>query len=177
MTNDLWVIYSQLVNVKNPGKEVNDSCIKYLKRIAKWLTTSNSKDSLLIVGSVGNGKTTLLKSVKIYIDNLHKCDYWVTFQTAKELYKNFDIAPTNPYKHPLYIIDDLGAEPTERIDFGNTVTPMIDIICYRYNRDLPFIATTNIDFYEIENKYDLRIKDRLIEMCDILFIEEDSYRK
>lgn len=185
--NKLYAIYTQLVYLKS-GSKPDKMCLKYIEKVAKWITSPTAKDSLMIVGGVGNGKTTLAKSVAILFNEVNNCDWWVTQKTSKELYDEFEQPNKNDYKHSLLIIDDLGVEPIEKRYFGNISTPLIDVLSYRYNRNIPIIITTNLDFEDkvkkgneieksaIEHKYDLRIKDRLQEMCEVLFISEKSYR-
>lgn len=41
-------------------------------------------------------------------------------------------------------IDDLGTEPREIIEYGNVLSPIIDLISYRYEHQLPTIITSNL---------------------------------
>lgn len=41
-------------------------------------------------------------------------------------------------------IDDLGTEPREIIEYGNVLSPIIDLISYRYEHQLPTIIISNL---------------------------------
>lgn len=58
-------------------------------------------------------------------------------------------------------IDDLGTEPVEVMDYGNIITPVINLLTKRYEAHLFTIVTTNLDPKEIHKRYDDRIADRL----------------
>ena len=77
----------------------------------------------------------------------------------------------------LLAIDDLGKEPTEVLDYGNVLNPVIDILEYRYNRQLFTVVTTNLTPKEIREKYGARIADRFNEMLHVIRFQDISYRK
>lgn len=58
-------------------------------------------------------------------------------------------------------IDDLGTEPVEVMDYGNIITPVINLLTKRYEAHLFTIVTTNLDPKEIHKRYGDRIADRL----------------
>ncbi len=45
------------------------------------------------------------------------------------------------------IVDDLGTEPREVMEFGNVYTPLIDLITTRYEEQLYTIFTTNLTLH------------------------------
>ena len=73
-------------------------------------------------------------------------------------------------------IDDLGTEPREVMDFGNVVTPVIDLLTKRYDEQLFTIITTNLTPKQIREHYGDRIADRLNEMIEKIVFKNDSYR-
>lgn len=46
-------------------------------------------------------------------------------------------------------IEDMGREPTEVLDYGNILNPVIDLIEYRYDAQLFTVITTNLNKKEI----------------------------
>jgi DNA replication protein DnaC len=80
------------------------------------------------------------------------------------------------FTEPKIIIDDLGAEPTEITVYGQTQTPIVDIISERYRRQLFTIITSNLDVDQIKTKYGVRIYDRLKEMLTPIGYLNPSYR-
>jgi DNA replication protein DnaC len=77
----------------------------------------------------------------------------------------------------MIIIDDLGDEPTEQMHYGSIITPVIDLLEERYNRRVMTIATTNLSAADIQDKYGLRIRDRLRESMQMVVYKQPSYRK
>lgn len=81
-------------------------------------------------------------------------------------------------------IDDLGTEPTEVLDYGNVLSPVIDVIEHRYNKQLFTFITTNLvansedeKITTIRKKYGVRIADRFNEMLHVIIFKDISYRK
>ena len=73
-------------------------------------------------------------------------------------------------------IDDLGTEPLEIQDYGNIMSPMVDLLTRRYDKQLFAIVTTNLMPKEIRPKYGVRIGDRFNEMMVKIQFENDTYR-
>ena len=73
-------------------------------------------------------------------------------------------------------IDDLGTEPREIIEYGNVLSPIIDLISYRYEHQLPTIITSNLTPQQISEVYGKRIGDRLKETTEIVPFLNGSYR-
>ena len=75
-------------------------------------------------------------------------------------------------------IDDLGVEPSESMNYGDYVTAAMDILSYRYDRQLTTFATSNLAPSDIAHYYDERIADRFREMMLIVeFGNAPSFRK
>ena len=83
----------------------------------------------------------------------------------------------NVMRYQLMIVDDLGTEPREVMEFGNVYTPLIDLITTRYEEQLFTIFTTNLTPAQLEEKYGKRIVDRLNEMVEKVVFENESYRR
>ncbi len=74
---------------------------------------------------------------------------------------------------------DLGAE-AEGNSFGNKRNVIEEIVFNRYEAKLPFKYThftTNLNTAMLQEKYGDRMTDRLREMCNVLTLEGDSFRK
>ena len=83
----------------------------------------------------------------------------------------------NLMRTPLLIVDDLGVEPREIMDYGNVFTPLVDLITLRYDEQLYTIFTTNLTPSQLEEKYGKRIVDRLNEMVETIVFENGTYRR
>ena len=74
-------------------------------------------------------------------------------------------------------IDDLGKEPAEVLSFGNVLSPVVDLLEYRYQHQLFTAITTNLVPDELQDKYGVRIADRFNEMLQPIVFQDVSYRQ
>ena len=74
-------------------------------------------------------------------------------------------------------IDDLGKEPAEVLSFGNVLSPVVDLLEYRYQHQLFTAITTNLVPNELQDKYGVRIADRFNEMLHPIVFQDVSYRQ
>ena len=77
----------------------------------------------------------------------------------------------------LLALEDVGREPTEVLDYGNVLNPVVDLLEYRYEQQLFTVITTNLTPRELSEKYKQRIADRFREMLDVVVFENSSYRR
>ena len=166
--------------------ERNEHFDTQLNLIANYLTGGSKKFGLMFCGLCGNGKTTWAKALQLLdsglnlknpINNLY---YVFPLCNAKDLamrskgnYNDW----RNVMRYQLMIVDDLGTEPREVMEFGNVYTPLIDLITTRYEEQLYIIFTTNLTPAQLEEKYGKRIVDRLNEMVEKVVFENESYRR
>lgn len=165
--------------VYRESKEMNS----YIAQAAQWLK-GQDKFGLLMCGVPGNGKTTLMRAIQSLLSVLDLKDdnnqsIGVIMIDAREIARlNKDNYDT--FKHyrqrPMLAIDDLGLEPTEVMDYGNVLNPVIDLLSYRYNEQLFTMITTNLKPSEIREKYKDRIADRFNEMMAKIIFKNNSYR-
>lgn len=155
-----------------------------LQAVAKWLHTHN-KPGLLLRGYVGVGKTTMLRAVSITLSNLNQGGFRiVSAMQINDLAKEDKAAYDELRKVEKLGIDDLGVEAATVKDYGNERSPIVELLTQRYDRFLTTFITTNLTVRpdgkdEIEERYGLRIADRLREMCNTLAYDssQKSYRK
>lgn len=154
-----------------------------IDRVATWLRTGE-KFGMLLCGLPGNGKTTLMRAVQSLVNMLDiKDDYndsmAITMIDAREIARlnrdNYEQYKKYLSK-PMLAIDDLGLEPTEVLNYGNVLNPVIDLLSYRYNEQLFTIITTNLEPKQIRTKYGDRIADRFNEMFIKTIFTNPSFR-
>ena len=166
---------------------LNDENTKLnITNVAKFLTDENKKFGMILMGLSGNGKTTMLYAIRNAINylngiNLFEDSSQVGLQVidAKETAayaKNIDNFRALKNR-PMLAIEDIGREPTEVLDFGNVLNPVIDLIEHRYDEQLFTIVTTNLNPTEIRSKYGARLADRFNEMFEPIVFKNKSYRK
>lgn len=161
--------------------------------IAKVATclVNPKKTGLMLAGTCGNGKTTLMRAIQSATAWLSRnrafgCDEYgeeikisISIVHVKDIiakckdYKEMEILKKIPYLG----IDDLGVEPKEVLDYGNVCNPVLELLEYRYDRQLATFVTTNLTPKEIEQHYGQRIADRFNEMITKIVFQDGSYRK
>ena len=158
--------------------------ISNLKRISEYLSSNSSKFGIMLCGVYGNGKTTMLYAFQNVInflvdkDVFHSKDVGIRIIDTRELVsisrdnKEFSRA----LNYGMIGIEDLGKEQTGIVDYGNLINPVIELIEYRYNRQLFTFITTNLTPKEIRSKYGDRIADRFNEMLEVMIFENGTYR-
>lgn len=148
----------------------------------------DSKPGLMLRGDVGNGKTSLMRAIRLLVSfvteqakgygNRMTIPEWSARKIAllcgdeqgRKEYRNL-------IEEPLLAIDELGEEPSDVISYGMVYEPLKDLLLERYNKQLFTIVTTNLTRDKIEAKYSKRIADRFSEMMCIINFTNSSYRK
>lgn len=157
-----------------------------LLQMAKWMSSSDSKPWMLLCGGCGNGKTTMMKAFRDvlgYMEIPHPFDDRTTISmtihdamhvinVCKEGYKGFK----QLMLIPALGIDDVGIEPYEILDFGNVLSPIVDLITKRYEEQLFTFITTNLTPRDIRERYGERIADRLNEMSEKIIFANSTFR-
>lgn len=156
-----------------------------LRQMADWLTSGSSKFGILLCGGCGNGKSTLLKAFQQLLNYLaipmhdSQGNYGIQITDAKfvaHLARTDYSAFLRLSRKDMLGVDDLGTEPQEVMDFGNVVTPVIDLLTKRYDEQLFTIITTNLTPKQIRDHYGDRIADRLNEMVEKIVFTNGTYR-
>lgn len=195
--NDVYSVLLKHYSVQIHGKEVSEQVKTKLMMVAQWLLSDGKKHSLLLLGGVGNGKTSMMwaiySSLKFLRDlafkgrtkeeeaglkPLSKIPIPSVYKAIKIVNKaSEDPTTVKSLKDEGFIgIDDIGVEPTEIMNFGSRFQPIVDIIYGRYDNSKPTIYTTNLDWSDIQVKYGPRVVDRLKEECLVIAYTEASYR-
>ncbi len=182
----LLAAYQAEVERRHRLFEQNEYFNEQLNLIANYLTGGSKKFGLMFCGLCGNGKTTWAKALQLLVSGLNLKNptnnlyYVFPLCNAKDLamrskgnYNDW----RNLMRYQLMIVDDLGTEPREVMEFGNVYTPLIDLITTRYEEQLYTIFTTNLTPAQLEEKYGKRIVDRLNEMVEKVVFENESYRR
>ena len=159
-----------------------------ISQVGNFLTVETNFYGLFMPGSIGNGKTTMLKAIRdllVYLveaDKISYCegDKYPHFVKARDM-ANMIVEGRNEFRviknTKFLLIDDLGAEPTEIVTYGMPYKPFDELLDYRYEQMLPTIISSNLTATDIGQKYDdPRIVDRMREMFKILSFEEESFR-
>lgn len=152
--------------------------------LARAYPAAECKQSILLMGTPGTGKTHLAAAVAIEQVSQLKSVIFGTVPTILGRIKSTfsgDGATEAEVKNAimgcsLLVLDDLGKEkPSEWVE-----ETLYEIINARYVRQLPVIITTNVGLKAVEARYPWNgeaIVSRLFEMCVGVRVGGDDYRR
>ena len=162
-----------------PTPELNRQ-IKIIKNYA-YNFPDTQIQNLVLIGTVGTGKTFLSKCV---LESVKNTDNIAVFLNASDLNNVFlkmhtaQIDRTLTFEVlcdiDLLVIDDLG---TENLFKNVTVEYLLSLISCRLDRGKHFIITTNLSNDELLNRYTERLFSRLSDKTKTLFIPFNSADK
>lgn len=156
--------------------------IQWCKQFAAQIVQGDCKDCLFLRGDVGRGKTHISSAIAnvvlaggktvIYkraadlFDMIRQYKYEESTQRWNEVLEQF-------INCDLLVIDDLGAERTT--DF--VTEQLVMLLEERNYRNKPWIINSNLKLSQIQNSYNTRVSDRIMERATMITIErERSYR-
>lgn len=182
----LCAAYQKEVEVR--GMTCNlDQVYGYLEGIAKMMTGKSTKCGILLCGNCGNGKTTSMEafiSVSKFLRKLkggcaQTGTNFLASTSARRLTQlaKDENAMSEAKRSIILCIDDIGLEPTEVLDYGNTINPVIEIIEQRYRQQLFTFITTNLTPKQIREKYGDRVADRFNETMKRIVYENPTFRR
>ena len=167
---------------------LDENTYRNLVKLAEYITAPVPKFGVMMCGTCGNGKTTLVYALQRAINYLDRFGHFkfmgeyyevgLRIVDAREL---LQISKTlkdfqEIKRRTMLAIDDMGKEPAEILDYGNVTNPVIDLIEYRYHQQLFTVITTNLDPEQIKKKYGTRVADRFREMLHVIVFQDISYR-
>ena len=178
--------YVMQVRERNRDFVHDEHTERQIINIARILATPSHKFGILLSGQCGNGKTTMLYAIRTLIHYLYsKKGYClpsdlkseIPIVSAKQVIEEVMSSDKLAYRHQdILMIDDLGHEPTEVVNYGMVYTPVVDLLEARYDRMKYTIISTNLPPNEIRPKYKNRLADRFNEMMNFVEFTGESYR-
>lgn len=193
----LTAAYQQEVQSRHKQFIHDANTVRNISLVAEHLTAPK-KFGLMLCGTCGNGKSTLMQAIINITDIMSKANMFVDIQrnTAFNGFVTEDVTPVHIQivkynandivsrhnelntirKEPYIAIDDLGTEPAEVMDYGNVTSPMVELLGYRYDQRLTTFVTTNLAPSQLKERYGVRIADRFNEMFEKVVFADGSYR-
>lgn len=171
--------------IDNENEEVIEDLTNYFFKQAGRL---NLKKGIWLEGSLGTGKTTLLRIFSIL--SLHLRRGFVVHFCPDIAVKYSEGESLEPYTYarncyPAYPVnmafDDLGREIIPACRYGSEMNVMQYILQTRYllwqKQGIQTYLTTNCDAESVEVMYGRFIRDRRKEMFNIVVLDGESRRK
>lgn len=167
----LMATYELEVEYRERNVVWNNSTKSKIDKASNWIFSS-TKRGLILMGTCGNGKSTMLRAIKRMLAS------HATYCHADEIHEYCKKTQGDiMYKNERFLLlDDLGAEPEKCISFGEELYPMVKLLSHRYNYMLTTIIATNLGLDQIRERYGARVADRLTEMFDVIVYSEESFR-
>ena len=159
------------------GKEMAEN----IEQTAQWMLGPWVKTSLLLQGTVGSGKTSLMDALyNLYhksFSRIYKCDALFVFKQYKAMLNKEPSMYEELKKANYLFLNDLGIEPAQCRDYSEDYTPVPELIYDRYERQRQTVISTNLSDQQLVERYGKRILDRFKEMCEKIVFTGPSYRK
>lgn len=188
----LLAAYHREVELRGMECKIPDDVYGYLRVIADTMTMPTTKCGIFLCGNCGNGKTTSMNafvSVSKYLEGVRRRMVMVEGEIPQTLMINAtsacrlaqvakdEVAMNEAKLSHVLCIDDIGLEPTEVLDFGNAINPVIEIMEHRYRQQLFTFITTNLTPKQIREKYGDRIADRFNETMKCIVYTNPTFRR
>ena len=158
-----------------------------LGKVVNFLTNTATRTSMLLIGTPGTGKTTLMRSAYMVIGFLYRDEIsshkisskWAKASDLGALLKQDKEGYKEHKNATCLFIDDMGFNGESEVvnDYGVKARPIEDIIEHRYDRQLLTMCTSNLTEGEIRKKYGERIYSRICEAFGIVAMAGTDYRQ
>lgn len=185
--NAVYASMKAEVEFRGGTMTIDEPMKEYIWKGAGWLIDTDGRPGLMLAGLCGNGKTTMMRAIGRLIGFISERELGyndrktLRIRTAKEIAQLCCGNDTHRHYRQLAAeemlgIDDLGCEPREVLRYGMPLTPLVDLLSERYDRQKLTIVTTNLTPDELKTHYGARVYDRMREMMRVIAFTNPSYR-
>jgi DNA replication protein DnaC len=149
------------------------------KKFETWkhIDKPNLNKGLYIWGTIGFGKTSLLKAFRTLSLRGQSFGYRSTYE-VREMLENREkkIADVQALYHSPILFDELGKEAKS---FGAEL--MTDVLSRRYDtfvdKGIKTHITSNLSPKQIGDRYGKHLESRIYEMCNVIYVKGNDKRK
>ncbi len=173
----LQICYEEMVSRRRIKFEQSDFLQSCIRKATTWLI-EDRRPGLLLYGNYGAGKSTMGKAISLLVSK-YGGGRFVIQTTARDLCNlaATDIDRFNDLKtKDMLYIDEVGREALTVQNWGNKINPFIEVLEYRYDKQLFTILTANLTDEEILERYGVYIDERIAENFDKINYTNKSYR-
>lgn len=155
------------------------NCTRYAQREDLFDPNGRERNSLIICGGVGTGKTHLAAAIANYVVGKGIPALFGTFgEHLESIKEEFDYNDRREYlskmkNAPLLVLDDLGQENST--DWSRQI--LFDVINYRYEHKYPIVITTNLQDNELREYLGEALFSRACEICEMVKMTGKDYRR
>jgi len=189
--------FANILNSMVPNFEIDENNTSIINNLFNYFIGNvqfcnennlNLSKGILLCGGVGTGKSVIMQAIKLYTGKILMRNSFQSYHTSEvvdnvnvkgiDYLDKFNYTGLNPIT---CYIDDICSKKEKIKNFGTDISVIEELISIRYNvfcrqRRLTHFST-NIFPAEMNNYYDTRIIDRLIEMCNLISLNGISRRK
>lgn len=164
---------------KKMDERAFNSCVAYAKREDLFDAGGSERNSLIISGGVGTGKTHLAAAIANYLVGKGIPALFATFgEHLESIKEEFDYTDRREYlskmkNTPMLIIDDLGQENST--DWSRQI--LFDVFNYRYEHKYPMVITTNLEDKMLREHLGEALFSRACEVCSMVKTSGRDHRR
>ena len=137
---------------------------------------------IMLVGKYGSGKTLIMQAMtelhNAIINTMQIQRPLLKFLKSSDLLEDLKDKPIKNYARLPLVIDEFGREPKQIMEYGNLKSPIIELLCERYDNGSLTHGTSNftLDTLCCENQYGKMTGDRIKSMFNFVELKGESRR-
>ncbi|MDR0332367.1 MAG: hypothetical protein LBI15_02795 [Dysgonamonadaceae bacterium] len=192
--SEYQTLLSQSANVILAQRKENNTFVidksneSVIQQLFLYLKMDNRFDSdlqkgIMLVGKYGSGKTLIMQAISEMYNTIIRTLYiqrpLLKLLKSSELLETIKEKPIKQFSKMPLVIDEFGREPKQIMDFGNLRSPIIELLCERYDNGAWTHGTSNFTLETLcsENEYGKMTGDRIKSMFNFIELKGESRRK
>ena len=139
---------------------------------------------IMLVGKYGSGKTLIMQAMaelhNTLVHTLQLQRPLLKFVKSSELLDSVkEKTGDKLFSRIPLVIDEFGREPKQVMDYGNLKSPIIELLCERYDNGTLTHGTSNftLETLSSDNQYGKMTGDRIKSMINFIELKGESRRK